>query len=105
MHLDALTARSSSSSNVRALGGKIASSLAHAAANHQALVRKAVLKLFKATPNGKKLCFVKEEVFGISDGGPIIRPDHLVMAEMMELPILGTCRSVHMIFIRLVGKG
>ena len=48
-----------------------------------------VAKLFRATPNDKKLCFVKEEVFGIKDGAPIIGPDHPVMLEMFEQPIAG----------------
>jgi hypothetical protein len=89
-HWDALEARSPNSSNLKALGRKIAQSHAHAAGNHQALVRKAVAKLFESTPADKKLCFVKEEVFGISDGGPIIGPDHPVVQEMMDQPIGGT---------------
>jgi hypothetical protein len=36
-----------------------------------------------------KLFFVKEEVFGIADGGPIIGPDHPVMLEMFAQPIAG----------------
>jgi hypothetical protein len=40
-------------------------------------------------PTTKKLCFVKEEVFGITDGGPIIGPDHPVMLEMFAQPITG----------------
>lgn len=92
-HWDALEARSPNSSNVKALAKKIAQSHAHAAGNHQALVRKAVAKLFEATPADKKLCFVKEEVFGISDGGPIIGPDHPVVQEMMDQPIDGTWRA------------
>ena len=52
-------------------------------------VRETVAKLFRATPNDKKLCFVKEEVFGITDGGPIIGPDHPVMLEMFAQPITG----------------
>ena len=92
-HWDALEARSPNSSNVKALAKKIAQSHAHAAGNHQALVRKAVAKLFEATPADKKLCFVKEEVFGISDGGHIIGPDHPVVLEMMDQPIDGTWRA------------
>ena len=52
-------------------------------------VRETVAKLFRATPNDKKLCFVKEEVFGITDRGPIIGPDHPVMLEMFAQPITG----------------
>jgi hypothetical protein len=40
-------------------------------------------------PCNKKLCFVKEEVFGIADGGPIIGPDHPAMLEMFAQPITG----------------
>jgi hypothetical protein len=56
---------------------------------HKVYVREAVVKLFRATPNDKKLCFVKEEVFGITDGGPIIGPDNPVMLEMFAQPITG----------------
>ena len=50
-------------------------------------VREAVAKLFRATSDDKKLCFVKEEVFGITDRGPIIGPNHPVMLEMFAQPI------------------
>ena len=89
-HWDALHARSARSNNARALGDQFAKSHAHAAGNHQALVRTAVAKLFQDTPNDKKLNFVKEKGFGITDGGPIIGPDHPVVVEMMAQPIVGT---------------
>ena len=41
------------------------------------------------TPDDKQINFVKEEVFGITDGNPIISPDHPVMVEMFGLPIVG----------------
>ena len=95
IHWDALAARSQnlSSNNVRALGIKIAASHAHAARNHQAYVTRAVYKLFQDTPDDKKLCFVKEEVFGITDGGPIIGADHPVMTEIFAIPITGALCS------------
>ena len=62
---------------------------AHATRNHQAYVSRAVARLFLPTPDDKKLSFVKEEVFGIMDGGPIISIDHPVMREMWALPIAG----------------
>ena len=43
----------------------------------------------KDTPGDKKLCFVKKEVFGITDGGPIIGADHPVLKEMFAIPIAG----------------
>jgi hypothetical protein len=56
---------------------------------HKVYVREVVAKLFRATsaPDDKKLCFVKEEVFGITDRGPIIGPNHPVMLEMFAQPI------------------
>ena len=93
MHWDALNARSARSNSAIALGAQFAKSHAHAAGNHQALVRTAVTKLFQHTPNDKKMCFVKEEVFGITDGCPIIGPngpDHPVVVEMMAQPKVGT---------------
>ena len=57
--------------------------------NHQAYLNRAVYKLFRATPDDMKLCFVKEEVFGIADGGPIIGADHPVMTEVFAIPIAG----------------
>ncbi len=66
----------------------------------QALVRTAVAKMFQDTPNDqKKLCFVKGEVVGIPDGGPIIRPDHQVVVEMMAQPEVGTlyCFMFHIV--------
>ncbi len=95
MHWDALAARSQTlrTNNVKALGIKIAASHAHAARNHQAYVTQAVSKLFQDTPYDKKLCFVKEEVFGITDGGPIIGANHPVMTEMFVIPISGALCS------------
>ena len=49
----------------------------------------AVWKLFQDTPDDKKLCFDKEEVFGITDGGQSPMEDHPVFMEMFE--ILITC--------------
>jgi hypothetical protein len=57
--------------------------------NHQAYLNRAVYKLFQATPDDMKLCFVKQEVFGIDDGGPIIGADHPVMTEVFAIPIAG----------------
>ena len=62
---------------------------AHAARNHQEFVRGKVANLFKHTPDDKQINFVKEEVFRITDGNPIISPDHPVMVEMFGLPIVG----------------
>jgi hypothetical protein len=89
VHWDALDARSEKSSNSKILGNKVAASHAHAVRNHKDYVSRMVAKLFRATPDDKKLCFVKEEVFGIKDGAPIIGPDHPVMLEMFEQPITG----------------
>jgi hypothetical protein len=66
-----------------------AKKFSYAARNHKDYVSRMVAKLFRPTPNDKKLCFVKEEVFGIKDGAPIIGPDHPVMLEMFEQPITG----------------
>ncbi len=88
---DALAARSQhlKYNNVKTLGNRVAASHAHAARNHQAYVSRAVQKLFQDTPDDQKLCFVKEEVFGITDGGPIIGADHPVLTEMFAIPIAG----------------
>jgi hypothetical protein len=88
-HWDALDARSGKFGNANQLATKIAGSHAHAARNHQEFVRGKVVNLFKHTPDDKQINFVKEEVFGITDGNPIISPDHPVMVEMFELPIVG----------------
>jgi hypothetical protein len=40
-------------------------------------------------PNDKRLCFVKEEVLGITNGRPIIGVDHPVMMEIWVKPIAG----------------
>jgi hypothetical protein len=89
VHWDALNARSEKTNNANVLGRKAAASHAHATRDHKDYVSATVAKLFRATPNDKKLCFVKEEVFGITDGGPIIGPDHPVMLEMFAQPITG----------------
>ena len=52
-------------------------------------------KLFQDTPDDKKLCSVKEEVFEITDGGPIIDTDHPVIKEMFEIPITGALCAKH----------
>ncbi len=41
-------------------------------------------------PEKKILNFVKEEIFGIRDGLPIIEKDHPEMVEMFAQDILGT---------------
>ena len=73
----------------------MAQSHAHAARNHRAAqaVAAAVFRLFVNTPDSvpenRILNFVKEEVFGISDGRPIIDKDHPVMVEMFAQDIIG----------------
>jgi hypothetical protein len=71
----------------------MAQSHAHAARNHQAAVAGAVFRLFVNTPDSvpenKILNFVKEEVFGISDGLSIIDKDHPVTVEMFAQDNLG----------------
>ncbi len=66
---------------------------ARAARNHRAAVAGAVFRLFVNTPDSvpenKILNFVKEEIFGISDGLPIIDKDHPVMVEMIDQDIIG----------------
>ena len=86
IHWDALNARSEKGTDAKALGVKIAASHAHATRSHKAYVRETVAKLFIDTPNDEKLCFVKEEVFGIKNGAPIISPNHPVMRKMFEQP-------------------
>ena len=96
MHWDALAARSEDhrSNNVMALGRRVAASHAHAAADHRRFIARLVELLFNNTPDNKKMCFVKEEVFGITDGGPIIGADHPLMTEIFAIPIAGAlCRS------------
>ena len=70
----------------------MAQSHAHAARNHRAAVAGAVFRLFVNTPDSvpenKILNFVKEEVFGISDGLPIIDKDHPVMVDMSAQDIM-----------------
>jgi hypothetical protein len=87
VHWDSLAVRSGKGTDVKALGGKVAASHAHATRMHKMYVRETVAKLFRASSNDNKLCFVKKEVFGIADGGPIIGPDHPAMLEMFALPI------------------
>ena len=89
MHWDALDGRSERTNNAKVLANKAAVSHAHATRMHKVYVRGTVANLFRATPNDKKLCFVKEEVFGITNGDPIIGPDHPVMLEMFAQPITG----------------
>ncbi len=89
VHWDALDALSEKSNSAKALGGRVAASHAHATRMHKLYVREAVAKLFRATPDDNRLCFVMEEVFGITDGGPIIGPDYPVMREMFAQPITG----------------
>jgi hypothetical protein len=96
VHWDPLDARSPKKENARALGNRLATSHAHATINHQIYVGHAVAKLLQGTPDDKRLCFVKEEVFGITDGCPIIGVDHPVMVEMWAHPI--TCALCSFLF-------
>jgi hypothetical protein len=96
VHWDALEALSPRQSDARAVAMTFLQSHAHAARNHWAAVAAAVFRLFFNTPNSvpvnkvlKDLNFVKEEVFGISDGRPIIDKDHPVMVETFAQDIIG----------------
>ncbi len=93
VHWDALEARSPGNSNAKAVAKTMAQRHAHAARNHRAAGAGAIFRLFVNTPDSvsenKILNFVKEEVFGISDGLPIIDKDHPVMVEMSAQDILG----------------
>jgi hypothetical protein len=93
VHWDALEAWSPGNNNAIAVARTMAQSHAHAARNHWAAVAGAVSRLFVNTPDSvpenKILNFVKEEVFGISDGLPIIDKDHPVMVEMFAQDIIG----------------
>ena len=85
VHWDALNARSGKKTDVMAMVKQCAASHAHAARNHQLLVRAKVVrvKLFEQTPaDDVRLIFIKEEVFGILDGRPIIDNEHPVLKEM-----------------------
>ena len=45
----------------------------------------------------KKLCFVKEEIFGNTDGGQSLMEDHPVFIEMFAIPITGAlCYSLNL---------
>ncbi len=68
MHWDSLAAWSGKSGNLNVLATKIAGIYAHATRNNQELVRAKVTKLFQHTPDDKQINFVKEEVFGITEG-------------------------------------
>ncbi len=94
IHWDALEALSPGNSNAKAVARTMAQSSALAARNHRAAVAGAVFPLFVNTPDSvpknKILNFVKEEVFRIRDGLPIMDKDHPVMVEMFAQDILGT---------------
>ena len=93
VHWDALERRSPRQSDARAVAMTFLQSHAHAARNHRAAVAAVVFRLFVNTPDSVPentiLNFVKEEVFGISDGRPIIDKDHPVMVEMFAQDIIG----------------
>jgi hypothetical protein len=93
VHWDALEARSQRKTNAQAVAITFNQSHAHATRKHRAAVSAAVFRLFVNTPDSvpenKILNFVKEEVFGISDGRPIIDKDHPVMVEMFAQDIIG----------------
>ncbi len=93
VHWDALEARSQRKTNAQAVPITFNQSHAHATRKHRAAVSVAVFRLFVNTPDSvpenKILNFVKEEVFGISDGHLIIDKDHPVMVEMIAQDIIG----------------
>ncbi len=109
VHWDALEALSPGQSDARAVAKTFIQNHAHAARNHRAAVAAAVFRLFVYTPYSvpeiKILNFVKEEVFGISDGLPIIDKDHPAMVEMFAQDIIGgalpTVTPVCALFTRL----
>ena len=89
-HWDALNARSGKKTDAMAMVKQCAASHAHAARNHQLLVRAKVVKLFEQTPaDDVRLISIKEEVFGIPDGRPIIDNKHPVLRDMFLQPIVG----------------
>ena len=89
VHWDALDARSPKKYGAQGLGCNVARCHAHAAKNHRDYVAGGVSALFRATPTDHALSWVKNEVFGIADGGPIIPSDHPVIQEMVAQPIVG----------------
>ena len=51
----------------------------------------------------KKLCFVKEEVLGITNGGQSPMEDHPVFMEMFAIPITGAlCCSLNLCALLLL---
>ena len=63
-------------------------------------VRVKVIKLFQATPDDKEANFVKEVVFRISEGRPIIGSEHPVIVEMFAQPIVSMlCCFVYMLIM------
>ena len=87
-HWDALALRSKS--GVQQLLTKFAASHAHSAGKHQGALRDFIVSLFLPTPEKDiKLRFVKEEVFGIENGAPIMDDDHPAIVEMFNQRIIG----------------
>ncbi len=89
VHWDALEARSQRRSNTQAVALTFNQSHAHATRKHRAAVFRLFVNTPDSVPENKILNFVKEEVFGISDGRPIIDKDHPVMVEMFDQDIIG----------------
>ncbi len=89
-HWDALALQSQKSNNVQVLAVKFSGSHAHAAANHQAHIRDLLKRLFLQTPAGDiKMQFIRDEVFRIEDGAPIMAYDHPAIKEMFEQQFTG----------------
>jgi hypothetical protein len=62
---------------------KLRTSHQHALANHRSYVRELISDLFEVSYDAK-INFIKESVFGVADGAPIIDMDHPVVKGMIR---------------------
>jgi hypothetical protein len=67
----------------RHLMAKLRLSHQHALQNHRVHLRQIISELFEQTYDSK-INFIKQSVFGVDDGAPIIGRDHPVVKGMMK---------------------
>ena len=58
----------------------------HSACQHRELIAKFVALLFSPTPNQPALNYIKQTVFDVEDGGPILGQEHPAMVALRVQP-------------------
>jgi len=88
-HYDSMRDRSDRGEKIMVT--KFLRSAQHAARQHREYVAWIIDRLFEPTPNEPQMVRVKEEVFGVAGGAPIIQPTNDAMMDLRNQPKGAQC--------------